>query len=63
MIVKLNAAWKKWPAGHVIPEMPDNVARALIARRIAEEVKTYQSPLNRMMSNVNHKKPKLSLRS
>lgn len=39
MKVRLAKAWKAWPIGHVIPDMPANVARTLIARGIGEEIK------------------------
>jgi hypothetical protein len=35
----LKMPWKIWPAGHVIPEMPDNQASLLISRGIAEPAK------------------------
>ncbi len=62
MMVRLTAAWKQWPKGHVIPEMPGGLARTLIQRNIAEEVKSMASPINRMMTSINAGKKKLSLR-
>ncbi len=61
MIVRLMAPWKQWPKGHIIPEMPGGLARTLIQRNIAEEVKM-ASPINRMMTSINAGKKKLSLR-
>jgi hypothetical protein len=61
MMVRLTLPWKQFPAGHVIPEMQANVARLLISRHIAEEVKM-ASPLNRMMTSINASKRKISLR-
>lgn len=50
--IRLKQAYKKWPIGHVIPAMPGNVARLLIARGIGEELqpeKAMQAPNDRMM--------------
>lgn len=43
------------PLGHlkigtIVPEMPANVARTLIARGIVREEKAMESPVNRMMT-------------
>ncbi len=64
MMVRLLLPWKQWPKGHVIPETPGGLARTLIQRNIAEEVseKSFMAPLNRMMTSINAKKPKLALR-
>ncbi len=35
--IVLLKPWKVWPIGHVIPEMPGNLARALIARGVGRE--------------------------
>jgi hypothetical protein len=37
--IKLIKAWRIWSAGHVISDMPENIANTLIARGIAELVK------------------------
>lgn len=37
--LRLKQAWKVWPVGHIIPDMPANVARSLIDRGVGEEVK------------------------
>lgn len=44
--LRLKQAWKVWPVGHIIPEMPANMARNLIDRGIAEEIK--DKPKSRM---------------
>lgn len=38
MKIRLKQAWKIWPIGHIIPDIPANQARSLIARGVAEEV-------------------------
>lgn len=55
MQVRLKKAWGHWSKGHVFPDMPGGQARTLIARGLAEEVrsdgeaKAMASPMNRMM--------------
>lgn len=39
MKVRLLTAWGQWSKGHVFPEMPGGVARTMIARGLAEEVR------------------------
>jgi hypothetical protein len=36
--IKLLKAWRIWSAGHIIPEMPENISASLVARGIAEIV-------------------------
>jgi len=49
--IRLKKAWKIWQIGHVIPDMPENLATALIARGIGEAVtKSAPSPVREIMS-------------
>lgn len=48
--IRLKKAWKIWPVGHVIPDMPANQASLLIGRGIAEEASaTARSPVREAM--------------
>jgi hypothetical protein len=48
--IRLLRAWKVWPLGHVIPEMPEAQASALIGRGIAEVAREARSPVREIMS-------------
>lgn len=50
--IRLKQAWKIWPSGHVIPEMPEGQASMLIRRGVAEVVqpKSAPSPIREIMS-------------
>jgi hypothetical protein len=50
--IRLKQAWKIWPVGHVIPEMPDNQAALLIQRGIAEPAsKVARAPIREAMKS------------
>jgi len=66
MKVRVSKAFGQFSAGQVIPEMPNNQARELIARGLVEEVKTeaFVAPNNRAMPQAPaQRKPILKLRS
>lgn len=66
MKVRIKTAFGQFSAGQVIPEMPNNQARELIARGLVEEVKAeaFSAPNNRAMASAPaQRKPTLKLRS
>lgn len=52
MKVRVILAYGPYSVGHIIPNMPGNAARTLIARGLVEQVhdeKAMKSPVDRMM--------------
>ncbi len=49
--IRLRLAWRQWPKGHIIPEMPAAAAQMMVEAGQAEYVTTpiLNSPANRMM--------------
>lgn len=59
MRVIVERPFARYSKGHVVPEMPDNQARALIARGLVredEDAKAVTAPVNRMMAKAPERK-------
>lgn len=49
MRVEVVQSFRTYSVGHVIPEMPENEARALIARGLVREVRDVPAAPNKMI--------------